>query len=216
MYVRYVLLICWAGVAWAGTDPKRKPDDYEVHARLAKLDVGAEYMVHSFSGGGQTFIVDDYLVVEVALFPEKGDKVTANAGEFTLRIDGKRAIAVPASMVVNSMQRRQWRQPRGVQATGGVGDKVVILGGPPNQRPPYGEEPQRRLPAPPRAPEPDNPSGMPPAEKVNSEDLVVGTALPEGTFAGPVSGYLYFAFNGKASKIKTVDLLYGDAVLKLK
>ena len=107
-----------------------------------------------------------------------------------------------------------WRRGR-VQAAGGVGDKVVVLGGPTRQAPPYGQNP-RTTPRPPRAPEPENPSGLPPAEKVNSAELLIRTALPEGTFSGPVSGYLYFWFSGKASKIKSVELLYRDAVLKLK
>jgi hypothetical protein len=215
--VRYLLLIFCAGAAIAGTDPKAKADDYEVHARVANVDLGVEYMVHSLSGDGQTFIVDDYLVVEVALFPPKGGSIAGNSGDFTLRVDGRRATlaAAPPQMVVNSMERRQWQQSGGVQAAGGVEDKVVIVGGPPRQTPPYGQQP-RSTPRPPRAPEPENPSGLPPAEKVNSAELVVRTALPEGAFAGPVSGYLYFWFTGKASKIKSVELLYRDAALKLK
>jgi hypothetical protein len=42
------------------------------------------------------------------------------------------------------------------------------------------------------------------------------TALPAGDFAGAVSGYLYFFYKGKPSKIKTVELVYKDAVLQLK
>jgi hypothetical protein len=52
--------------------------------------------------------------------------------------------------------------------------------------------------------------------KTEVKELVVRTAVPEGTFAGTVSGYLYFGFTGKASKIKSVELLYRDATLKLK
>lgn len=46
--------------------------------------------------------------------------------------------------------------------------------------------------------------------------MIVKTAFPEGEFRGAVSGYVYFPFTGKASKIKSVELLYGDARLKLK
>jgi hypothetical protein len=214
--VRYLLLICCAGLACAGTDPKPKAEDYDVHARVDGIEVGAEYMVHSFSGEDKTFLVDDYLVVEVALFPRKGESVMANSGEFTLRVDGKRPLSSVAPQgVVSSMQRRQWQQGRGVQAAGGVGDDVVVLGGPPRQTPPYGQEP-RTTRRPPRAPDSENRSGLPAPEKVNPEELVVRTAFPEGTFSGPVSGFLFFPFSGKASKIKSVDLLYHDATLKLK
>jgi len=214
--VRYLVLICCAAIALAGTDPKPKADDYDVHTRVGAISVGAEYMVHSFSGEDQTFLADDYLVVEVALFPPKGDTVKISSGEFTLGVDGRRPLTTVAPQaVVSSMQRRQWQQTRGVQAVGGVGDQVVIVGGPPRQNPPYGQEP-RTTPRPPRVPPPDNPSGLPPAEKVTAEELVVKTALPDGDFAGPVSGFLYFPFNGKASKIKSVELHYHDATLKLK
>src|SRR3954453_14543523 len=147
--MRSFLLICCAALACAATDPKSKVEDYEVHARVGSVAIGADYMVYSFSGEGQTFVLDDFLVVEVALFPPKGDTIAAASADFTLRIDGKRVIAAaPPQMGVNSMQRRQWQQSRGVQATGGMGDKVVIVGGPPRQTPPYGQEP-RRTPAPP-------------------------------------------------------------------
>lgn len=48
------------------------------------------------------------------------------------------------------------------------------------------------------------------------EELVVQTALPEGSRRGPVSGYLYFAYKGKTASIKTLELLYEDAVLRLR
>ncbi len=214
--MRYLILFC-AALACASTDPKPKAEDYEVHERVGTIAVGAEYMVHSFSGEGKTFLAEEFLVVEVALFPPKGQSVTADTGEFALRVDGKRATlpAVAPQMVVASMQRAQWQQPRGVQATAGAGDGGIVIGGPRRQTPPYGQEP-RTGPRPPRAPEPENPSGLPPAEKVSAEDLVVRTAFPDGSFAGPVSGFVYFRFTGKASKIKSVDLLYRDTVLKLK
>ena len=41
-------------------------------------------------------------------------------------------------------------------------------------------------------------------------------ALPEGEFKGPVSGFVYFRFPGKAPRIKSVELIFGDLVLQLK
>jgi hypothetical protein len=214
--VRYLVCLCLAGVAWAqGTDPKAKADDYEVHARLKGVDLGAEYMVYSIFSEGKTFLAEDHLVVEVALFPPKGTPLTAAGGEFTLRVDGKTLRPVSPQMVVMAMQRRNWSYPRGPQATVGRGDDVVVLGGPSQQMPPYGV-PRGRTPAPPRAPEPENRSGLPSAEPVRLDEVIVKTAFPDGDFRGPVSGYLYFPFTGKASKIKSVELLYHDTRLKLK
>ena len=213
--MRYLVCLCVAGVAWAqGTDPKAKAEEYEVHARLKGVDIGAEYMVYSISSQGKTFLAEDHLVVEVALFPPKGGFVTASSGEFTLRVDGKMLRAVTPQMVVMAMQRRDWQYPRGPQAGIGRGDDAVILGGP-TQQGPYGM-PRGRTPAPPRAPAPENRSGLPPAEPVRLDEVIAKTAFPEGEFRGAVSGFVYFPFAGKASKIKSVELHYGDTRLKLK
>jgi hypothetical protein len=213
--MRYLAWICAAGIACAqGTEPKPKADDYEVQGAVKGVTLGAEYMVYSVSGQGKTFLVNDHLVVEVALFPPKGKTVAAGASEFQLRVDGKTLRPVTPHMVVAAQTQRQWYPTRGVQATAGSGDDIVILGGPTRQMPPYGNG--RRTPTPPRAPEPENRSGLPPAETVSADELIPATALPEGDFKGPVSGYIYFPFTGKASKVRRVDLLYGDAILRLK
>src|SRR3954447_26614386 len=213
--MRHIAWIFAAGIAWSqGTDPRAKADDYEVHERVKGVEIGAEYMVSSFSGQGQTFLAPEHLVVEVALFPPKFTELTVSPAEFTLRVDGKLLRAVTPQMVATAMQRQEWRQPRGVQATAGTGNDNVTLGGPTGQMPPYGQ--QRRAPAPPRAPAPDYRGNVPAAESVAADQLVVSTALPDGTFKGPVSGFVYFPFSGKVTKIRTVELLYGETTLKLK
>ena len=74
--IRFALLICFAAMAFAqGTEPKPKAEDYDVHGQSKNVSLGAEFMVHSFSGQGQTFIAGDYLVVEVALYPPKGEPI---------------------------------------------------------------------------------------------------------------------------------------------
>jgi hypothetical protein len=42
------------------------------------------------------------------------------------------------------------------------------------------------------------------------------TAPPEVAHRGAVSGFLYFPYQGKASGLKSIDLLFQDAVMKLK
>jgi hypothetical protein len=201
---------------WAqGTEPKAKADDYEVHSRVKGIEIGAEYMVSSVSGQGKMFVVPDHLVVEVALFPPKGETVACGAGDFELRVDGKTLKPVAPPMVVAAIERKEWSYPRGATATAGMGNDTVVLGGPTRQTPPYSGV-GGRTPTPPRAPEPENRSGLPPAEPVKLSDLVVSTALPDGLFKGPISGFVYFPFGGKASKVRTVTLLYGDTTLKLK
>jgi hypothetical protein len=53
-------------------------------------------------------------------------------------------------------------------------------------------------------------------EPVKPEELLAETALPEGEHGGAVSGFLYFAYKGKAGTIKSLELLYSEAVVKLR
>jgi hypothetical protein len=214
--VRYLACFAFAAVAWAqGTEPKAKADDYEVHERVKRVEIGAEYMVTSVAGPGGMYVVPDHLVVEVALFPPKGEPLNVGTRDFELLVDGKTLRPGTAQMVVAAIQRSEWRYPRGVQATAGMGNDTVVLGGPTRQAPPWGG-PTRRTPTPPRAPAPEDRSGLDKPEPVKVTELVVSAALPDGEFKGPVSGFLYFPFQGKASKIRAVTLVYGDTKLKLK
>lgn len=215
------LAVAVAGLA--GTGPKTSAADYPVHSTAGKVALGAEYMVRSFHGSNQTFVADRYLVVEVAVFPPKFEKLTLSAGQFTLRVNGKKRALLPQppSFVGASLKYPDWERRPTVIAGGGVGDRGVIFGPPPvTGRFPGDPRPQvGRLPAPPKAPRPDNPAGIETAEPVRAEDVVVETALPEGEISGPVSGYLYFPYKKKTKSIRSLELIYlgpaGEATLKL-
>ena len=219
--MRYLLPICCAGLMFGqGTETKPKVEDYEVHAQAQNAAIGAEFTVHSFSRGEQAFLAKDYLVVEVALFPPKGETFTVENGGFSLRINGKKQLLLPqpASMVAASLQHPEWEQPRGATPTvaGGMGNAGVILVGPPRNTNPFpgSNPPGSQLP--PRVPVPqDNPTGIR-KEPVKADVLVTETALVEGPHHSPVSGFLYFPFTAKISSIKSLELLYRDAVLKLR
>lgn len=72
-----------------GATPKPKAEDYDVHAKAGELEIGAEFMGHSFSGGEAMYIARDYLTVEVGLYPAidtsgKAKPFDVNLGEFWL------------------------------------------------------------------------------------------------------------------------------------
>ena len=218
--LRWLLLLSFADLAFAqGTTPKPNAEAYDVHAQAGKLALGAEFMVHSFGAGEQTFIAEDYLVVEVALFAPKGESVDVEPGKFALRFNGKKTVlfAQSPSMVAASLNHPEWRyqQGRGATADLGVGGVNVGLGHP-GETSPFPGAPQSRLPAPPRAPDAGTPGGLDPKEPVKPEEVLVQTALPVGVHKGPVSGFLFFAWRGKTSSIKTLELLWNDIVLKLR
>jgi len=212
---RAALFFCIGPVLCAqtgGTEPKPDAAQYEVHGRRGEIGIGAEYLIHSISGQGKTFFLDDFLVVEVALYPPKDAGFRVGPGAFELRVNGKAPLrpAGPA-MVVTALRYPQWRTGPRVEGAIGAGPADVILGRPPNTYPGGS-----RTPTPPRAPEPDAPAGIDREPPVKAEDIVTRMALPEGDFATPVSGFLYFPYKGKASGIKRVDLLWEDIVLKLR
>lgn len=215
--MHWLLWICCAGLAFGqgGTEPKSKAEDYELHAAAGGVRLGAEFMVHSFSGQGQTYIVKDYLVVEVALYPEKGAQVHTDPAAFTLRVNGnKRTLtAMPATAVVAAIERPQWQSGPRMEGGAGIGGVILGIPGAGGQG---GPGQGRPLPAPPRAPDPNRPPGIDAPEQVSPNELLARTAFPSGEFKGPVSGFIYFPYRGKTSSIKSLDLLYGDAVLRLK
>jgi hypothetical protein len=215
--MRPLLLLCVAGAAFAqGTTPKEKPEDYPVHAQARSASLGAEFTIHSFSGGEQTYIARGFLVVEVALYPPKGQTVDVHSGNFVLRINGKKLEILPQSpsYVAASLAHPEWNDSRRLEGDAAAGPATVSVGRPAPVQVPGMPIPGQPVP-PPQAPR-DNPSGMPPREHVKPGQLLLDTALPQGEHHSPVSGFLYFSYTGRTSGIKSLELRYEDAVLKLR
>jgi len=215
--MRYVLLACCClSLVFGGTETKPKIDDYEVHGQAGDLAIGAEYDVHSFGRGEQMFIAKDYLVVEAALFPPKGEQFEVRCSDFSLRINGKSGmVASEPNMVAADMHHPEFQTAPWAQASGGVDGHDVIIGGPPRDHPFPGSPMPTPQPRPPVDVPKDNPSGVK-SEPVDPYKLLVETAIEEGQHHAPVSGFLYFHFRGNVKSIKTLELVYRDAVLKLR
>jgi hypothetical protein len=193
------------GLFAQGTTPKPKGSEYPLHARIGDAEIGVEYMVRSF-GADQMLLADDYLVVEVAVYPGKRNEIEIDARKFTLRLNGRKEVlfAQSAGMVAASLKYPDWQRNKQVIVGGGVGDRGIILGQPESVgRFPGDRRAEQRLPAPPRAP--DNS----PVEKepMDITELVNKVALPEELVRHPASGYLFFPYRGKLNKLKSVELL---------
>jgi hypothetical protein len=145
----------------------------------------------------------NYLVVEVAIYPEFGKQVSAAHSRFRLRLNGSKGATWPVSvgMVAASLRYPDWERERELTVQAGP---MIIGRAPVSSRFPGDPEASRRSPPPPvhtdKAPVAD--------ETVRDEDLIAELALREGPTAHPVSGYLYFAYKGKVEKLRTVELLY--------
>lgn len=61
-------------------EPKRKAADYPASARGEGFEIGA--LVYTLQAGKDSFFVPDYLIVEVAVFPAKGEALDLSAGHF--------------------------------------------------------------------------------------------------------------------------------------
>jgi len=146
------------------------------------------------------------------------------ADHFHLRLNGKKHVlfAQTPQMVAAGLKYDDWEQRPTLVAGGGMGNGGILIGRPQQVErfPGDTREAQRRVPGGiPRAPEPENRSGQ---ERVvvKPEEIVVRAALPEGDIRAHAKGYLYFAFKGKPSSLKKVELLYsgpaGEALLRLR
>jgi len=181
--------------------------------------MGGEFLIHSFSGQGVTNVVPDYLVVEVALCPPKGATMQVQAAVFALRWNGKKTVAAAGlGEVKSSLGHPQWRSGPHPDASAGAGMGGGVIWRAPGQPQPIpGQAPPVGTPRPlPGSDEDPLGGGVPRTPRLTAQELLVETALPEGESRGPVSGYLYFPFRGKAAFLKSVELLFGDAVVKLR
>jgi len=203
------------GQGSSGTAPKSKASEYALHTEVGKLALGAEYLVHSFSCRNQTFVTSDYLVVEAAVYPAPGEALEVASGQFMLRLNGKGQLlhAQAPGFVAASLKYPDWERRRRLEVGGGIGDVGVRIGGPPRvERFPGDPRPQQtRLPTPPQAPAPQDPSGLDREPPLRAEEAVVVAALPEGKARGPLSGYVYFAYKGKIKSIRKLELIYSGA-----
>lgn len=191
-----------------GTRPKASAGEYPAHAKVEPLTIGAEYLVHSFSNGRQVYIAKDYLVVEVALFPVKGQRLEMADWQFALRINRRKQTIAPQApeIVANAVKYPDQSIPSDVQGVAQVGP--VVFGPPqPAERFP-GDPTVRTGPPPPKGPM-DEPNGLDKEPPVKADELVVEAALPEGERRDPTSGFLYFPYRGKVGRIHSLELIVG-------
>lgn len=182
------------------------PPDTRIHAQAGGAKIAVEYMAHSFLADGQSAFLSDYLALEVEVFPPRGKSLLVSQNQFTLRVNGKKPalLAQSSGMVAASLKYADWDNRRRIDVT--MGDIRV---GTPQQTPRFPDDPTRRpLPAPPRAPAPEDRSGVEKQPQEPADQLVVKWALPEGESSKPVKGFLYFPHKGKPGSIKKLELLY--------
>ena len=181
--------------------PRGGPNDYQAHARVGPIAIGAEFMRHAVPTPQGEFSTEDYVVVEAGVFGAAGQRARLSVQDFSLRVNGKNpAPGLPFGVVLSNLKDPDWQPPEpakpkaGGLSTGGDG------GGNPNDPPP----------PPPKMPLP----------LVHVMEIKVEKAsMPEGDRALPEAGLLFFSYRGQGDKIKSVELIYsgpaGKATLTL-
>ena len=203
-----------------GSTPKAKAGDYEVHAKAGDVEIGAEYMVHSFSRGKVMYIARDFLTVEVALYSDEAEKrqlSDINYGDFQLTVNGRKIALTPMNpyTVATTLDHPDWQpdQPH-IEASAGTPNGGVTVGAPPHTPLPNGDP--RGYPRTAPLPQPAPPGGIEPEPRASASQIAVECALPDGSQGLPISGFLYFSYSGSTKSIKSLVLHYHDAELKLR
>ena len=182
-----------------------KAADYPAHATVSGLDIGAEYLLHSIPTEQGSYVANDYLVVDVGIFPSTRESIKVSSSQFKLVINhGKFQLpADSAGAVAASIKYPDWEQRRTVTAQAGP----VIVGAPPAVGR-FPGDPTQRPPITPPPPEQPDPSGTEKAPAKTVEEMIALAALPEWPTTQPAKGCLFFRFRGKMKSIKSLELVY--------
>jgi hypothetical protein len=206
-----VLFIFLLPMAAQISPPREKPSGYPAHAAVPRMELAAEYLVHSLPGPRGVIFIKDYLIVEVAAYPAISG-ADWKADQFALRINKKGTGLLPQApgMVAASVKYPNWQQRPTVIAGAGIDDKTVSIGQPPTVGR-FPGDPTTSRPIPSRVPEPESPTGEGQPLEMTIDEICRRQALHDGSFRKPVNGFLYFEFSGKLKSIHALELLYETA-----
>lgn len=186
-----------------------------------KLALGANYMGRSFSvaskdRAGQTSLHDagEFVVVEVGVYAGKAFAGALAASDFRLVVDGKtERMVTPPGVVANALRNREMDpQRRRLIVGGGMGNAGVVMGAP---------RVEPRFPGDPR-PGQQRPVGSVQVQEGEEQrwDGAVESSLVEGVPGSARAGNLFFHYEGKMTKVKSMVLMYesvnGKLELKLR
>lgn len=174
-----------------GIPPRTSPADYQTRIKAGAITLAAEFKGHSVPTPEAVLSSEDYVTVEVALFGAPGSRATISTGDFALRINGTRANAKkpplatqPYAFVFKSLKDPAWEPPAKEESK----SKTQINGS--------GND------APPPTPK------MPFPLVREMQQRVQRAVLPEGDRELPQAGLIFFYYPGKATGIRSAELIY--------
>jgi hypothetical protein len=173
-----------------GIPPRAMPTDYQAHAQVGPVTIGAEFTGHSIATPEAILTTEDYVAVEVGLFGPPDARAVISTSDFSLRINGKKVPSPgqPYAVVFGSLKDPDWAPP---QAAAKSKTSIGNSGG--------GGGDLGSTPAPVHVP----------IEVERAMQLRVQKAsLPVGDRALPEAGLIFFQHRGKINAIHSLELIY--------
>ena len=193
-----------AQIETKGLPPRATPADYQAQAQAGTLTIAAEFKGHSIPTLQGALTTEEYVAIETGLFGAPGARAKLAAGDFSLRINGKKALlpAQPYGLVIGSVKDPEWEPPVPAAPKSKTG---LSTGGKHEQADP--NEP------------PPEPVRIPVPVLRAMAQRVQKASLPEGDRPLPQAGLIFFAYRGKTESIRSIELIYagpaGQATLPL-
>ena len=208
-------LLATVAPARAQLEPRESVDEYPATCRLENASIGVDYLRRSLPTPRGTQFIPGVLIFEIGVFPDRGEKITLGSNDFEL--NWKKAdlplVPVHPQYVVASLLRPEFSQAGKVQwvLRGGRPNRRtgefegVTIGGPPrNSR--FPDDPSRDGPPAPRAPAEPRVTRTPPHPDELPDRILTIHALSTEPADHASSGYVYFWYNGKLSKLRRLVL----------
>lgn len=187
-----------------GLPPRATPADYQAQAHAGSMTIAAEFVGHFVPTLQGNLSTEDYVVVETGIFGPPGTPIKLFAGDFSLRINGKKTAlpGQPYGMVIKSLKDPDWDPPAAQSSSSKSKTNVNTGGG-------GGQEK-----------DPPAPVHIPIEVQRAMQQRVQKAALPEGDRTVPVAGLIFFQYSGRTEGIRSIELIYngsaGNVTLELK
>ncbi len=172
-----------------GMPPRAAATEYPSHAQVGNVIIAGEFAGHSVPRPDDPLSTEDYVVVEAGVFGAAGAKLFLSTGDWSLRINGKKATlpSQPFGFVASSLRDPEWVNPEQVKTKqsktslgggGGQSDATPII------------------------------VHIPIELQRSMTQYIEKNSLPEGERSLPQAGLLFFPYRGKAKGIHSLELIY--------
>jgi len=202
---RAVLLIVLLPLHAQDSTSRSKAADYPVHAALAGMEIGAEYLDHSVPGEKGFYIAKEYLVVDVGVYASTPDSISIKSGQFSLRINDGKKVLLPASpgTVAGALKYPDWENQRSASVQAGP-----VIYSSPSTMGRFPGDPGAPPPIQPPVEAPPDPSGIQKQIPTSIDESIANVALHDGPIHKAARGCLFFRYSGKMKSIRSLDLVY--------